>query len=564
MPAIQRDYEWSYDRIQWLFDSLMRDYPVSSFLFWDVRGTDVGDYKFYSFLRDYRETFQVRGEERPVNSNDHFQAVLDGQQRLTSLYIGFYGSFAWRIRNGRWNDDNETSRPTRKLYLNITNELKPEDDEQGRRFDFQFKTNLESANFSDIFTDSSEIQWFRVGKILDLTSRNAFSTYVNANNINQASQIILGTLADMVERRSINYYLEEDHDLQKALNIFIRINKGGAQISVSTIILSMAISFWHGDAKMAFDRLRATVAQEGFNIDNDFILKAFLYLHSQDIKFNVKNFKRETAELMEGNWERLANSIIETFRTITRFGYNEPRLPAKNVLMPIIYYIYHRNVWNGFSQKIGFSDERKVICKWLHNAVVHKIVGGSSDAILSRIRHAFTTEIANPLAVSGDMFPALKIRGILNAEMAVSDEFLEEIVHLQKDDRFAFHVLALLFPHLDYRNSFHKDHMHPETFFHNCDIQSIPMDEREYFTNPHWWNSIVNLQMLDGVDNESKQGKLLNDWMAIQVQELHKDKAVMFERCIIPDGISLDFKQFPLFAKARKQLLKERLRQILS
>jgi hypothetical protein len=372
--------------------------------------------------------------------------------------------------------------------------LNPEDDEQGRRYDFQFKTEWESSHYSDAFTDADGVQWFRVGKIIDLTSRSDFSNYVNNKNISQKSQEILGTLADMVERRSINYYLEDDHDLQKALNIFIRINRGGAQISISTIILSMAISFWHGDAKMAFDRLRNTVAQEGFNIDNDFILKAFLYLYSQDIKFYVKNFKRDTAELMEVHWEQLANSIIETFRTITRFGYNEPRLPAKNVLMPIVYYIYHRDIWDGFSQKKAYSEERDVICKWLHNAVVHKIVGSSSDAILSRIRRAFTTDITNPLAESGDKFPALKIREILYTEMSVSDEFLEEIVHLQKDDRFTFPVLALLFPHLDYRNLFHKDHMHPETGFRNCDVNTIPETEREYFTDPRWWNSIVNLR----------------------------------------------------------------------
>ena len=51
MPAIQRDYEWDPGRIAWLFDSLMREYPVSSFLLWEVRGENIQNYKFYSFLR---------------------------------------------------------------------------------------------------------------------------------------------------------------------------------------------------------------------------------------------------------------------------------------------------------------------------------------------------------------------------------------------------------------------------------------------------------------------------------------------------------------------------------
>ena len=93
MPAIQRDYEWDAGRIEWLFDSLMREYPISSFLFWEVRGESVGRYKFYKFLNAYREDFKIRGDERIISSDDRFWTVLDGQQRLTSLFIGFYGFF---------------------------------------------------------------------------------------------------------------------------------------------------------------------------------------------------------------------------------------------------------------------------------------------------------------------------------------------------------------------------------------------------------------------------------------------------------------------------------------
>ncbi len=564
MPAIQRDYEWDASRIEWLFDSLMREYPISSFLFWEVRGESVGNYKFYTFLKNYREDFKIRGEERVITPGDRFWAILDGQQRLTSLYIGFYGSYAWRVPYGRKDLDNETSRPTRKLYLNISNTLAEDEDEQGRRYIFQFKTEEESRG-ADLFLDTGNNQWFRVGRILSLTRRNDFNRFVTDNGLSASAQEILGALADMVESRAVNYYLEEDNNLHKALDIFIRINRGGAQLSISTIILSIAISFWHGDAKRAFDNLRAAVLQEGFGVDNDFILKAFLYLHSKDIKFKVTNFKRETAELMEGNWENLANSIIETFRTIKVFGYNDQRLPARNVLMPIIYYIYHKQAWDGFSIRTAYSQDREVIRKWLHNAVVHKIVGASSDAVLTRIRTAFTDDITAPMRFAATGFPAARIREILGAVMAVSDEFLEEVVHLQKDDGFTFAALALLFPHLDYRNSFHKDHMHPAAGFRNCDLANIAEGNREFYDprNGYWWNSIVNLQMLDGVDNESKNGRPLATWVEEEVNR-GKDIVALKQRCIIPQNVSLSFNDFPAFARAREAELKNRFRQVLA
>ena len=36
LPAIQREFIWSHSKIEWLFDSIMRNYPISSFLFWNV------------------------------------------------------------------------------------------------------------------------------------------------------------------------------------------------------------------------------------------------------------------------------------------------------------------------------------------------------------------------------------------------------------------------------------------------------------------------------------------------------------------------------------------------
>lgn len=55
LPAIQREFVWDTDQIEKLFDSLMRDYPINSFLFWTVSKEKVKEYEFYEFLREYHE-----------------------------------------------------------------------------------------------------------------------------------------------------------------------------------------------------------------------------------------------------------------------------------------------------------------------------------------------------------------------------------------------------------------------------------------------------------------------------------------------------------------------------
>lgn len=56
LPAIQREFVWSADDIELLFDSLMCDFPINSFLFWKVDNAEnKNQYKYYQFLTKYIE-----------------------------------------------------------------------------------------------------------------------------------------------------------------------------------------------------------------------------------------------------------------------------------------------------------------------------------------------------------------------------------------------------------------------------------------------------------------------------------------------------------------------------
>ena len=48
LPSIQREFVWDTDQIETLFDSLMRDYPISTFLFWAVDKSKIKDFQFYA------------------------------------------------------------------------------------------------------------------------------------------------------------------------------------------------------------------------------------------------------------------------------------------------------------------------------------------------------------------------------------------------------------------------------------------------------------------------------------------------------------------------------------
>lgn len=108
---------WDTIQIEILFDSLMWDYPIRAFLFWEISKDKLGDYDFYEFLKNYHEKNSVHNKKADLKGADGTIAVLDGQQRITSIYIGLKGTYAYRLKYKQKKKDN--AYPVRKLYLNL-------------------------------------------------------------------------------------------------------------------------------------------------------------------------------------------------------------------------------------------------------------------------------------------------------------------------------------------------------------------------------------------------------------------------------------------------------------
>ena len=135
LPSIQREYVWDTEQIETLFDSLMRDYPIGAFLFWEVEKKKLLDYDFYEFMKYYHEKIATHNNKINLKGIDGVTAVLDGQQRLTSIYIGLKGSYAYRLKYKRVKEDD--SYPVMYLYLNLLSFA----DRETNKYDFRFLTN---------------------------------------------------------------------------------------------------------------------------------------------------------------------------------------------------------------------------------------------------------------------------------------------------------------------------------------------------------------------------------------------------------------------------------------
>jgi len=91
LPHIQRELVWTDKQIYRLFDSLLRGYPIGTFLFWKIQDKKDEIAKL-EFIKDYKK----KESKNLVNTEidkPYYWLVLDGQQRLQSFYIALRGSY---------------------------------------------------------------------------------------------------------------------------------------------------------------------------------------------------------------------------------------------------------------------------------------------------------------------------------------------------------------------------------------------------------------------------------------------------------------------------------------
>lgn len=549
LPAIQREFVWDTDQIERLFDSLMREYPISSFLFWKVKRENIKNYQFYEFVRDYHEKKNTHNPKANIDGESVITAILDGQQRLTALYIGLKGTYAKKLPWKRW--DKDSSFPKRTLCLNLIASLQDGDPE----YDFQFLTEKESSQ-----KDESHF-WFFVGDILNLTEVADINDYLLKNDIPEFGKETLLKLYEVVHKnKSINFFLEEDESLDKVLNIFIRVNSGGTQLSYSDLLLSIATAQWK--EKDAREEITSFVDEindigDGFNINKDFVLKTCLVLSGfKNIAFNVDNFNQENMLAIEKKWEDITKAIKSSFDLLFRLGYHRDTLTSNNAVIPIATYLYKIGSPDRFSDLSKYETDRQKIFKWLAMVLLKRTFSGQPDNVLRPVR-----EVINE---SGNTFPfdeiIMKLKGSTKA-ISFDDDEIENLLDYKYAKAYTYSVLAFIYPALDFRNKFHQDHIFPKKLFtaNRLKKQGIHDDIDFYLKK---CNCLANLQLLEGVPNQEKSGTDFDVWIKEKYPN-KDDRETYMERNFIPN-VDFSLGNFKEFIKEREKLIVSEFKKLLA
>jgi hypothetical protein len=559
LPAIQREFVWSTDQICRLFDSLMRGYPIGTFLFWNVEAENTGKFTFYDFITDFHEKDAPTASPKQVPVGRGVIAILDGQQRLTALNIGLYGSHAERQAR-KW-QNNPDAYPKKHLYLNL--QSLPSDDELGMAYDFRFLTDVQAAP-----VEGQPDAWFRVKDVLKFANSGpAINSEIVRRGLSvdgeRPFEVLWSLYRAVWETNSINAFLVESQDADMVLDVFVRVNSGGTALSYSDLLLSMTTNQWTTlDAREEVQGLLTKLNDvgAGFKFSKDDVLKAGLVLTEiGDVGFKVSNFTRQNVVTMEEQWPQIKSALQIAAELLSSFGFSEQTMSASSPVIPIAYYVNRRGLKASYLTSSEAASDRALIQSWVSKSLVKRGVWGSGlDTLHGRLRQCIKTHGAAA-------FPVHEIESEM-ANMGKSLRFesteINELLDLEYGKKRTFAVLAMLYPGLDLTKSHHVDHIFPRSRFYRKRLSQagVSSDMIDEFVSKA--DGIANLQLLPGLPNIEKQDKLPHEWLHGPhfVSDAKRTQYVLDNDL---DGIPESILGFLDFYDARRKKLEERLKSIL-
>jgi len=340
LPHIQRSFVWDEDQMSRLFDSLMRNYPIQTLLFWRTREFILARKFMQSIEWDANLSDYYDGSKSAKDVEKTF--VLDGQQRLQTLYALFNGA----VRSL----DNSVER---EAYIDIAGGDQVSDDGLIYPVSLLEKPpDLPLFRLRDLLgkyaqKNSEEIAE-EINEILDKSHKGRQEEKVERQKRVRRNCGQLLTL--MREER--HFWIEEldgvanHYPYKRIREIFVRVNTGGTKLNSGDLMFAAMKEDWF-EVEVQIENVVEMLNNGQLEFDKDLVLKCIVVALGRGAELDPEKFTSEDGDKLmkevKDNWEKLQN----TFDQLRDFITNQLRLFGSNVIrsynafVPIFDYFYH-------------------------------------------------------------------------------------------------------------------------------------------------------------------------------------------------------------------------------
>lgn len=529
LPHIQRPFVWGEEQIYRLFDSILREYPISTFLVWKTNSR----IRRRRFIDHWKERLRLSDFLVPDDSEKKC-LVLDGQQRLQSLFIGLAGTHEGR-----------------SLYFDIlSGDLVAPDDVKYR---FRFLTPSQATfpwiSVRDLVTTTRKkrqlVADIRLEAARDLSPDEENRIVDHLDLVDRAlrlEEIVSYQELDSIEHPEL--YGEDD-----VVEIFIRANSGGTRLSKSDLLFALLSSTWD-TADDEIQDLLHELNRHGFSFTRDFVLKTALTLLNQGARYEVQKFRRPgVRDDLERHWGAICAVIKDVLDFVRGKTYVQcdKALPSYLVLIPLIYLRFHfPNAW---------ADAQEVDAYILRCSLAGSF-SGSSDGLLDALVNAIRSSARFDCDA---LFAIIRTQG---RTLEITEERLWRMGYGTDGVHVLFNLWYRDFQHTpSYEGNLPQiDHIFPQSALRRVKLRNARTGREVMRYREEARDQLANCMLLSREENGAggKRDRMPSEWFA------DKDDRYLEKHAIPADRTLWELERYDDFIAARKRLIKERFADILT
>lgn len=453
LPHIQRPFVWDEEQMRRLFDSLMRNYPIQTLLFWRTKDA-IKARKFMDSVEWDADLSAYYDKTRSAEGVDKV-FVLDGQQRIQTLIALFNGAI--KSNDGKSDLD---------AYFDVTT------GEVSANGDLLYKLHFRAT--------PQDLPLYRLRNLMTVDDQKNASTL--AEDINDALDETLTEDTDARRKRQRrvrenmqqavtllreerHFWVEEldgvanEYPYKKILEIFVRVNSGGTKLDASDLMFAAMKEGW-SDTEQNVEAIVDVLNDGRLGFDKTFALRCLVVANGKGSELSSDKFTSLEGEKLivaiQASWARAEAA----FQELRDFITNDLKLYADKVVrsygsfVPLFDYLYHNPKPD--------EGNRVLMRAYYYKAQLFNWYGAQTDNVIN----AMHARVGKPLTTG---FPLTSVKEYFRDSRKAETELrLEHLLNM----RLRFIILNLIYVERFGASPFnvcfkgnepHVDHIYPQT-----------------------------------------------------------------------------------------------------
>lgn len=537
VPEIQRPYVWTNPQVRELFESIYRGYPIGSIIVWEPAP---------EIFEEYDDLFRAFSKELEGRRRNFKYVVIDGQQRLLSLWLAKKGRVTIVDTYGH-----ERER-TINLYYHVDND----------EF-FVDRARRKYENDPYVYRVSDILDYVKYEDVEDLVESKNVAERIQERKITKKLRKVRDALLNYplniytIPESVLEYRKERDDDnfleiFEKISQMFVRLNYTGTRVRAPHLIIALLTGKTRKALGVSFrnmvSELVSKLDEEGWDIGEGALMRTYLVISTGEPRFSKarKILNELSASQIKEYLEKLDNVLMYVINRVLKCELNIKKpafLKSEYVIVPITYYAYIKE------NKLAPSDIKNLM-RWLILASFNRRYTGRLDTDMA--------EDITLLTKTRDI--TALIRNLQTLE--IQEEWLDRSV-----DREHLTMLSILL-----RDSYDlmsdttvriRDidgkHIHIHHIFPKSQIQKY---YKEYGSIGDMdletaYNHVANITIISETANES----IGNELPYVYLREI--DPEILKSHMIPLDEELWKLRNYPRFLEARKQLIMEKINELI-